>query len=224
MTAKNSKREEDMTFFSADDKARIAEAIRKAEENTSGEIVTVVARESDSYRFIALLWAALIALAVPLVLIYAPWLTNWYFSFQGPQMLYLIQLATFLALSLLFQLSPLRHALTPGVVKRARAHRNAVEQFIAQDLHTTSARTGVLIFVSIAERYVEVLADDQIARKVDADVWRQAVEKLTSHIGAGRSVEGFEAAISLCGKVLSQHFPPGEPSANELPNHLIELN
>jgi putative membrane protein len=161
---------------------------------------------------------------VPLLLIYVPQLTGWRLHFQGPEIIYLIQLILFAVLALLFQLSPLRYTLTPWAVKKARARRNAMEQFIAQNMHTTKKRTGVLIFVSVAERFVEVLADEEIARKVDQTVWQQAVEALTSNIGKRRPVEGFEAAIEICGKVLAEHFPPGEMNSDELPNHLIELD
>lgn len=213
-----------MSLFSEADRERIADAIRRAEQRTSGEIVAIVARESDSYRFIALLWASLIALSLPLVVILAPRLTQWRFAFQGPETLYLMQLVLFIVLALLLQLPALRHALTPWPVKKARAHQRAMQQFIAQDLHSTEQRTGVMIFVSVAEHYVEILADTRIAQKVDPYVWRKTVDELTAAIGAGRPGDGFIAAIEACGEVLAEHFPPGDSNSDELPNHLIEIN
>ena len=56
--------------------------------------------------------------------------------------------------------------LIPRSMQRTRAHRRAVEQFLVQNLHTTEGRTGVLIFVSVAERYAEILADHGIHAKV----------------------------------------------------------
>ena len=93
-----------------------------------------------------------------------------------------------------------------------------------QNLHTTKDRTGVLIYVSVAERYAEVIADDGIYRKVTPKVWDTLIETLTANIGRGAHVEGFLAAIETCGAILAEHFPPESGDHDELPNHLIVLD
>ncbi len=212
-----------MSVFSSDDKQRIAQAITKAEASTSGEIVVVVARRSDDYRFIALMWAALLALALPLVLIYLPRLTGWRLAFSGPELLYAIQLVWFLVLTALFQLPMVRYALVPRRIKQLRTKRAAMEHFITQDLHTTRKRTGVLIYVSLAERQAEIIADDGIAKKLDQSVWQQAVDALTKEMSQGNPADGFINAIEQCGAAMASHYPPGACEPNERPNHLIEL-
>ena len=107
---------------------------------------------------------------------------------------------------------------------RARAHQKAIEQFLAQSLHTTKGRTGVLIFVSFAEHFAEVIADEGIYRKVSPEIWNDLIVELTGHIAAGQRSEGFIKAIERCGKILAEHFPPGASDADELPNHLIVLD
>ena len=207
------------------DRKRIADAIAEAESRTSGEIVAVVTAASDSYRFIAFLWAAIAALIVPLPLMF---ITGW----TGPDTAtssaslteaYLLQLATFAIVAAGLLLTPLRIRAVPGRVKRARAHRSAVEQFLAQNLHTTRGRTGVLLFVSIAERYAEVIADEGIYAKVPAEVWDDVVRVLVENIKVGAAAEGFLQAVRLSGALLAEHFPPAEPDWDELPNHLIVL-
>jgi len=205
-----------MEPFSAEEHAAISSAIARAEANTSGEIVVIVARASDGYRSFALMLAALLALAVPLPLIYA---TNW-----PIEHIYLAQLIVFAAGAVLTQWEPLRIAITPTALKRARAHQKAVEQFIVQNLHTTEGRTGVLIFVSVAERFAEVIADEGIYRKVRPETWEELINELTANIGRGSRTEGFIAAVEACGEVLAEHFPPGRGDCNELPNHLIVLD
>jgi putative membrane protein len=81
----------------------------------------------------------------------------------------------------------------------------------------------VLLFVSEAERYVEILADAGIAQKVPRETWEAAVTALTREIKAGRPADGFVAAIGLCAKVLAEHFPPGAINRDELPNAIVEL-
>jgi len=205
-----------MQPFTPEDRAAIAAAISRAEETTSGEIVVVAAIASDGYRSFGLLWAALIALAAPIPFIVA---TKW-----PVQYIYLIQLAVFLVFGILFQLDRVRYLLVPPSIKRARAHQRAVEQFLAQNMHTTKGRTGVLIYVSFAERFAEVIADDGIYRKVPPSAWEDIVSELTGHLGRGTATQGFIRAIKACGKILAEHFPPGSAAENELPNHLIVLD
>ena len=203
-------------LFSPEEEQRIAHAIQTAETSTSGEIVAVITTESDSYLYAPFLWAALFALLVPWPLIYFTW---W-----PVQWIYLIQLLVFLVLLLLFLPQGMRLMLVPRTVQRDRAHRRAVEQFLVQNLHTTTGRTGVLIFVSVAERYAEVLADVGIDAKVPAGTWQAIVDDLTRKIGEGRAADGFVAAITAAGAHLERHFPPGMADPNELPNHLIVLD
>lgn len=204
-----------MHTLSTRERKRISRAIARAEAKTSGEIVAVIAESSDDYLFIPLLWAALLALFVPLPMFA---LTAW------PAVhIYALQLAVFAAGSLAVQWRPLRVALVPRAVKRARAHARAMEQVLAQNLHTTKARTGVLIFVSVAERFAEVIADEGIYRKVPPGIWDEVVARLSADIARGDVAEGFIEAVGQCGGVLAEHFPPGGADANELPNHLIVL-
>ena len=202
--------------FSPEDQAAISEAITRAEQKTCGEIVVVAALASDGYRSFGVLWAAMLALAVPMPLIFS---TKW-----PVEVIYLLQLLVFLVCLVLFQWQHLRYALVPRAVKRARAHQRAVEQFLVQNLHTTEGRTGALIYVSFAERYAEVIADDGIYRKVQPSAWEDVVGELTNHLASGTTTEGFIRAIERCGKILAKHFPPGMANKNELPNHLIVLD
>jgi putative membrane protein len=205
-----------MAFISDHDQARIGAAIAAAEKKTSGEIVAVLSGESASYLHVPFLWAALIALIVPWPLVYFTW---W-----PVQWIYLIQLSVFLAILLLTLPRRVRYALVPQSIKTERAHRRAVEQFLVQNLHTTAGRTGVLIYVSVAERYAEIIADTGIDAKVPNGTWQAIVEDLTSNIAAGRAGEGFVHAVERSGELLAQHFPPGTRDPNELPNHLIVID
>lgn len=136
----------------------------------------------------------------------------------------IVQLAVFAFVVLLAQGEPIRFALVPTGIKRARAHQRAVEQFLTQNLHTTAGRTGLLIYVSFAERFAEVIADDGIYKKVPHATWGQVVDTLTQHLAQGERRKGFLVAIKECGRILAKHFPPGSIDHNELPNRLIVLD
>jgi putative membrane protein len=202
-------------MISQPDKTRIADAIRAAEGRTAGEIFCVIARHSSDYRLVPMAWAATIALLAPLPLIY---LTGW-----PSAVIYLWQLLAFLVISLALSHPKVRFHIVPRRAKHDQAHAEAMRQFFAQGLDKTEHRTGVLIFASTAERYVEIVADAGINEKVTPQVWERAINELTVAITAGRPADGFVAAIEQCGAVLAKHFPPGAFKRDELPDKLLEI-
>lgn len=205
-----------MSFLTRADKLEIAEAIRAAEARTSGELVAVIARRSDDYLETVLLWAAGIALLVPgaALLLSLPW---------DVVLIYQAQLAAFLAAALLFYWTPIKRWLVPRALQQARCRRLAREQFFVQGLHLTHARTGVLLFVSIAEHYVEIVADAGINARVLQVEWAAVVDAFTRQVKAGDVKPGFLTAIGACGEKLAAHFPRPPHDQNELPNRLIEI-
>jgi len=198
-----------------EDEKRITDAIRTAEQKTCGEIFCVVAGASSNYSFVSIARAALVALAVPLPL--------FFFTSLWADEIYLTQILVFVGCAVLFSLPGLRHRLVPRWVKRDRASFEAKRQFAAHGLHLTEARTGVLIFASLAERHVEIVADAGINAKVSQETWDRAVEAMIKEIKAGRPVQGFIEAIKICGDVLATHFPPGAIDKDELPNKLVVI-
>ena len=176
-----------MSLFTNAEENRISSAISAAERKTSGEIVAVVADSSDGYLYVPFLWAALIALIVPWPFIHFTWITV--------QWIFLVQLLVFLVLVALLWPKRIRTGLVPSSLRKAHAHRRATEQFLVQNLHTTVNRTGVLIFVSVAERHAEVLADKGIDDRVAKGTWQGIVDDLTKSIAAGQAANGFVTAI-----------------------------
>ncbi len=203
------------------DHERIAQAIRTAEQSTSGEIYCVVARSSDGYFFQAAFTATLALFAVSIAFGYvleALWLTV-----RLPHFL-IVQAVAAVSLFVLLWLVPrLRIHFVPRRQRYRAAHANAVKQFLARNVHRTAARTGVLVFVSIAERYAEVVADSGIDAKVGQHVWDGVVRDLTAHAGDDRLADGFVSAIGAVGAVLAEHFPVGPSDVNELDDHLVEI-
>jgi putative membrane protein len=134
-----------------------------------------------------------------------------------------VQAAVFVAVLLITCVPAVLRLVTPRRVRRARVRRAAMQQFLAHGLHTTRGRTGVLIFASLSDRQVEIVADEGIHSRVDAEVWATAVDALTRALRAGRAADGFETAIGLTGDVLASHFPPRANNPDELPNRLVEI-
>ncbi|KAB2729440.1 TPM domain-containing protein [Brucella intermedia] len=209
------------TLIGAEDHARIAEAIRKAEAETSGEIYAVLARSSDDYFFAA---GFVATCGILLASVVVAFLAHWYWFDVRLPMFGLAVLAAFLtAMLVLWVLPAIRMLLVPRRIRYKRAHLNALQQFLARNVHITEHRTGILLFVSMAEHYAEVIADAGINARVGQDEWNAIVATLVHHASRAQVAEGFVLAIGQAGLLLETHFPAGADNVNELDDHLIEL-
>ncbi len=205
-----------MALINETDRKRIPDTIRAVEAKTQGELVCVVARASGNYRFLPLLWATLVALSLPAIV----WVSGLWWSENE---IYFAQITLFLLAAVLFAWTPVKMRLIPRRAQVQQAARLAREQFFAQRLHMTRERTGVLLFVSEAERYVEIIADEGINAKVAPGTWNDIVTKFVAHVRQGTTADGFIEAINACGKVLTENFPAQRDNPDELPNRLVEL-
>jgi putative membrane protein len=198
--------------ISQDDRERISSAIRDAEAKTSGEIVCVLAQSSSDATALPILLASLVALLVP-------WLLVAFTEFSVERIL-LLQVFVFFALAAFLCLPQVRVALLPRKLRRAAAYRAAREQFLIRGIARKKDRCGILIFVSLAEHYARIIADEGIAARVTQSDWQAAVDALVAHMRNGRIADGFVAAIGACETVLVAHFPRTETSRDELPDKI----
>lgn len=203
-----------MALLTEQDQRAVAAAIAEVERHTDAELVTVLAARSDDYRYIPVLWAALGALTIPSLLL----LTS-----LGPDMIAAAQLALFCILALVFRLPPVQIRLIPKGVRHWRAANMARRQFLDQGLHHTEGESGLLIFVSETEHYVEIIADRGISQRVHPERWEAIVADLTRALKEGRTLAGFEAAIAACGEILRGQVPKTPENRNELDNRLVLL-
>ncbi len=200
--------------LSREDHEAVSAAIRNAEQHTCGQIVCVLSHASSDYALVPVLLASVLALLTPWPLIH---FTQW-----SVERIFLVQIAVFIVAGLVFSWPALHVALVPRSMRRAQAHRAALEQFVVRRIANTTNRCGILIFVSLAERYARIIADEGIAAKVNRAEWQAAIVALTGHMHDGRIAQGFIAAIDRCGTVLAAHAPP-DGSPNVLPDRLYVI-
>jgi putative membrane protein len=205
-----------MGILNDDEKQQVSDAIRRAEAKTRGEIVTVIARASGNYYYYPTLWAAVLAILSPVILLALPWA-------PGMPGIIELQLFVFTLLAVLLRWAPIKRRFVPRDQQRLYCARRAREQFLAQGLHRTKDRAGVLLYVSLDEHHVELLADAGIHSHVSEDAWNTVVRNLTERVKEGRVRDGFVEAIDAVGTELARHFPADGVNRNELPDHLIEL-
>jgi len=201
--------------FNDEARARIADAVRRAESLSRGQIVPVVVEKSDPYpeaRYrggllaAALATAVVVALHVPLALAELP----------------LVQLAAGIAGALLAGWDPVERRLTGARAMDEAVRARATRAFHEHGLHRTAEGTGVLVFASLFEHEAVVLGDRGIHEKMGAE-WNRAIAALVDGMRSGDPGKGFVEAIALCGAVLAEHFPRDpslHPSRNELEDQI----
>lgn len=218
------------------DRARVASAVPAAEAGTDAEVAVIAAAQSDAYHDAALHWAVIAMLLLVAVQAAVPghfaglldllpgggWDRTWSVGDLLTLTLVLLVLV-FLAVRLLLASLPARMAVTPRATKTRRVRRRAVMLFRSAVEARTAGRTGVLLYLSIAERQAEIVADGAVMAAVPHEEWGAAMVALTTELKAGRAGDGLVAAIARIGSVLAAHFPHTGTDPNELPDRLIEL-
>lgn len=217
------------------DHVLVTGAVSKAEQSSDGEIVTIVAEKSDSYHDVGLHYAVLAMLLVPAIIGVLPQSTidaltgqalGWNATLgRGALMAasFFILTAVFLIVRFTLAYMPLRMALTPGSTKTRRVRRRAIQLFRVGAEKRTIGRTGVLLYLSLAEHRAEIVADKAINDLVDGDVWGEAMAALIANVKAGDPGKGMAQAVEQIGEVLALHVPKTGADTNELPDRLIEL-
>jgi putative membrane protein len=193
----------------------VREAIAAAERRTSGEVTVVVLERSDEHpdaRWLAALSAMLLGSA--LLVARLPW--------QRPELVLAAQLLLGAAGWLLARALPDVQRLFTGEARAsALAHEQALLEFQRAGLQRTAGRTGVLLFASLFEHRVVVLADAAIAAQVDPACWTAATQAVLDGAARGDLAAGLCAGVRACGEVLAERFPRAADDTNELPDHLI---
>ncbi|HEX8642558.1 MAG TPA: hypothetical protein VF702_01440 [Allosphingosinicella sp.] len=224
-----------MLRFSDEDRRLVSEAVARAERLSDGEVVTIVAERSDSYHDVALHWAVLAMLLVPAAFAALPqrcfdWLAatlfGWNAEFTRPMLMLLLVVTlalVFLLVRFALAWTKLRMALTPGATKSRRVARRALQLFRVAAEKKTHGRTGVLLYLSLIERRAEIVADEAIHSKVDAEVWGEAMSVLIEQVRDGRPGEGMALAVDRIGEVLATCLAKTLDDPNQIPDRLIVL-
>ena len=117
-----------------------------------------------------------------------------------------------------------RH-LRDGVSAAEIVRQRALMQFSKLRVWDTEDNNGVLIYVLLAERAIELVADRGLARVVGLDTWQVMTGRLEQCLRNGRAEQGLHDAIADVSALLEQHFPrrPADatPAVNELPDEPV---
>jgi putative membrane protein len=200
--------------LTTENKKLITEAVKKAESQTSGEILPVILQKSDFYP------AAHFRLSIVVGMLFA--ITFYYnYDFTDPITLLWAQLPGMILGYCLAFIPFFKRVFTTKPEMNEEVHQRAIEVYFENHVSMTRDRTGIMIFVSLLEKKVEVLADCGINSKVDKEYWNELVASLITDISTGKKVEGMISAIESCGNSLTKDFPRKSDDTNEVADHLI---
>jgi putative membrane protein len=207
-------------FFTETEKAGIAEAVRKAELETSGEIVPYVVGHSDRYPEAGHRAGA--ALAFLVLIGFA--LTNLFTDYWLPFGIAESAVAAILAYgigNLVGLFTSVKRHIVSNSAKQSRVDERAALAFLTEEVFKTRDRTGVLIFISLLERRVRILGDSGINAKVSQEQWDAIVAGLIQQIKSGTPAEGLIEAIEKCGALLKEYgLAIKSDDTNELDNNV----
>lgn len=216
----------------AEDFSKIKETVVEAEKTTNGEIAVAIIRQSNAYSAFELFWAFVLGiLSFCLLIIFAEPINAWINTLTWtksarflPSFFIIIVSVVVFVFFLLLNIPALDRLIIPSRVKQKEVYCRALRHFVESGVYKTIDRSGVLIFISVLERRVIILADDGISAKIEQSAWAKICNALTESIKEKNAGEGICQAIKSCGELLSQHFPAKNKNPNELNDGLMVLN
>jgi len=209
-------------FLTEAQQQQIRDAVAQAEARTAGEIVVLVVSASYHYPMAAV--RAALFCALPLGLLLTPVAGGWLWLGRANLWVFLA-LATVLgivAVAAVNHWAVLKRWLTPVAEMEAEVREAAVTGFFNHRLHCTRDQSGVLIFISVLEHKVWVLADKGICDCVGEGAWSQTVALITDGIRRRQPCPAICAAVQQVGDLLALHFPPRPGDTDELKAVIVE--
>jgi putative membrane protein len=209
------------TFLSETDRKRVESAVFAAEKRTAGEIVCMI--ESSSYHYAMANVLGATAAALPLALLATHLLGAWLWIGTQNMWLFIGLFAIFFALMhwIVGRVPALKRLFISQREIDEEVEEAAVTGFFRQGLYRTRDANGVLLFISVFERKVWLLADQGIHEKVSADEWNQLVGRVTRGIRKGRRADAICEAVENIGNLLQAYFPIKPDDTDELDNLII---
>ena len=203
-------------FYRDEARDRAARVVREIESRTAVQVVVALRVRSDPGRAADYLFGFLTSLAVLVALVYLP------ISFSIESVPVDSTLAFAVGAILCARLPALRRLLTPRKAREDQVRRAACTAFVEHGLTRTKARLGLLVFVSLFERRVELLPDVGIDLQALGPDWTAAIRELQESIERGPDVDRFIAAFGALGPLLARVHPRGTGPVEELPDEIAE--
>lgn len=194
-----------------DDSAReaLTACVREIEKKTDAELVLVVRARSGSYRLADYPFGAFFAFMGLIFLLFSP------VDFRPYWVLIDVVLLFFLGTFLSSRSNALRRLLTRETFRKTAVRTHAAAIFYEAGIANTDAETGVLIYLSLLERRIELIADRGVLKAVPSMEWNEQLFEL-HQAGREPDPDSLLNAVSKLGQLLACHLPATGKNPNEL--------
>ncbi len=201
--------------------SEIEKQIANIELKTEAEIIPVIVRSSSAYRQSSV--TLMLIAALLFVIGWEAYSPHFYWDtwMQTTGLLVAGLLFVFVLAPRLSRFPWLQRLMTVRSEELEQCWKRARLEFYENRLHHTEDSVGVLIYVSLLEHVVIVLADQKIAEKLPQNTWQKVVDQIVAGLRNQKMAEGFKNGLAECSNLLIEHFPVKSGDVNELPNHLV---
>ena len=189
----------------------LAQCVKEIEQSTDAELVIVVRARSGNYRHADYLFGVLIAFAGLLCLLFLPFEFHQYWVPIDVAVLFVI------GVFLCSRSSAIRRLLTTGKFRAEAVRAGAAAMFYEAGIANTDAEMGVLIYLSLLERRLELIADRGVLKVMPSLEWNQSLAEL-KEVGGKPELQALLKALRELGALLAKHLPATGENPNELPD------
>jgi len=203
-------------YFNKTQKESIEKKIKEVEQKSSAELVAVISKKSDSYQYLGLLISLLFTVILTSFLII--------FSTLKSENILLTQVVVLVLLYVLFfYQTKLLLYLLPKSYKYSISSKYANKNFATLGLNSTQTKQAIMFYVSVEEKYVEIITDSSIKEKIPDSKWQDIVNVFIEDVKKENIYQGYSKAINSCSEMLIEQFPVKNNDVNELRDEIIEL-
>ena len=210
--------------LSKDDLKKICSAVRNAEGKTSGEIATAMIKESYDYAIYELIFAVIIGFLYFVIMMFfvgniEQLLQEKFWDYSVHYLVMFYGFSTFIVITIFYfigNISSIDRLIVPKKLRNRKVQERATRYFMESGVYNTKDRTGILIFISIMEQRVELLADSGINELISPEKWQNIVDNIIKGIRQKEIADHLVESISECGNLLAEHFPIQTDDKNEL--------
>ena len=199
-------------FYRPESRSGITAAIKDVEAKTAAEVEVAVRRVSGTYRDVYFLFGFAFALVVLAVLLFHP--KPW----AAKSMPIDVAIAFAVGSALAGHFWNLARILVPGKRQAAQVRAAALATFTELGVSRTHGRHGILVYVSLFERRVEVVPDLGIDVVAMGNGWPKGLDAMQAAMHHRHDLDAFIEALRALGPVLAAAMPRTADSVNELPD------
>lgn len=214
-----------------EDYEKIKKSVEKAELKSSGEIATAFIKQSDTYALNELLFSVILTFVIFSISLFYfesvnDVLKNFFWEYSEYNAVMVYGFVTFLLIFIFYfvcNIPVIDRLIVPKKVMNEKVKNRALRYFVESGVINTKDRTGILIFISLLEKRVELIADIGIAEKIKQEEWDNVVNLIVEGIKQGNWVDNLTKGIEICGNMLEKHFERAENDENELNDNIVFL-